>query len=80
MSCGTPVIALDDGGTHETVIDCITGVHFQNQTKEDICNAVKKFETMDFDYKNISELSKKYSEERFKKEFETFVLNKINQK
>ena len=33
MSCGTPVIALNQGGTAETITDTITGIHFENQTK-----------------------------------------------
>ena len=77
MSCGTPVIALDDGGTAETVIDGVTGVHFKNQTKEDIISAVERFETLSFDYKKISELTQIYSVERFKKEFLDFVNSKI---
>lgn len=79
MSCGTPVIALDDGGTAETVVDGLTGVHFKKQTKEDIIDAVRRFENMDFDYKNISLFTQNYSEERFKNEFELFVNNKFNQ-
>lgn len=77
MSCGTPVIALDDGGTAETVTDSVTGVHFKNQTKEDIILAVGRFETLDFDYKRISSLSQSYSVERFKKEFLDFVNTKV---
>lgn len=77
MSCGTPVIALDYGGTAETVIDGLTGVHFKNQTKEDIILAVERFETLNFDYKRISELTQSYSVERFKKEFLDFVNSKI---
>ncbi len=75
MSCGTPVIALDDGGTAETVIGGINGIHFQNQTKEDICDAVQRFETMNFDSQKISQSTKKFSTERFKKEFEKFINN-----
>lgn len=79
QACGTPVIALNDGGTAETVFDGVNGVHFQKQTCEDIIDAVKRFELMDFDYKKISLLSKKYSQERFKKEFKLFVDSKIKQ-
>jgi len=79
QACGTPVIALNDGGTAETVIDGVNGVHFQKQTCEDIIDAVKRFELMDFDYEKISLLSKKYSQERFKKEFKLFVDSKIKQ-
>ena len=78
MSCGTPVIALNEGGTAETVQNGITGVHFNEQTIENIINAVNKFETMNFDYSNISKLSQRYSEDRFKKEFKKFVDEKLN--
>lgn len=78
MSCGTPVIALNKGGTAETVQNGITGIHFKKQSIEDIINAVSEFETMNFDYKKISKLSQRYAEDRFKKEFEDFVNEKLN--
>lgn len=79
MSCGTPVIALNKGGTAETVEDSLTGIHFSNQTKEDIILAVRNFETKKFDCENISKLSKVYSEDIFKQEFESFVNSKLKQ-
>lgn len=75
MSCGTPVIALNDGGTAETVIDGVNGIHFQNQTKKDICAAVQRFETMKFDPQKVSQCAKEFSTNRFKSEFEEFVNN-----
>ncbi|MDD2450226.1 MAG: glycosyltransferase, partial [Sulfurimonas sp.] len=48
MSCGTPVIALGKGGTAETVIDGVNGVHFKKQTKEDIIDALCRFESQSF--------------------------------
>ena len=77
MSCGTPVIALNDGGTAETVVNGENGVHFQNQTGEDIKKAVEKFETMSFDTKSISLNTQKYSINRFKNEIEDFILSKM---
>lgn len=79
MSCGTPVIALNKGGTAETVTDGITGVHFENQTTMDIIDAVNRFETISFNHKEISISVQNYSTDRFKKEFKDFVDNKINQ-
>lgn len=73
MSCGTPVIALNDGATAETIIDNITGIHFIYQNKDEIVKAVLKFENMSFNYKNISNEVKKYSECRFKKELTEFI-------
>jgi len=74
LACGTPVIALDDGGTHETVVDGVNGVHFKKQTKEDIINAVNRFEPMKFNYEDISKQTQKFSEKRFKEEIEEFII------
>jgi glycosyltransferase involved in cell wall biosynthesis len=66
MSCGTPVIALNQGGTKETVKDMITGIHFHNQDMDSIINAVEKFENINFDYKFISDEAKKYTNFKIK--------------
>ena len=79
MSCGTPVIALNDGGTAETIRDKKTGVHFEHQTTKDIIDAVNSFVSLNFDYEAISNEAKKYSQERFKEEFEEFVNSKLKQ-
>lgn len=78
LACGTPVIALNQGGTAETVVDGVNGVHFEKQNVEAICKAVEKFEKIDFDAVQISENAKKYGVERFKKEFLEFVRLKTN--
>ncbi len=79
MSCGTPVIALNYGGTAETVKSGFSGIHFQEQTIEDIIKAVKKFDSISFDYENISLSVQNYCEDRFKKEIKEFIESKINQ-
>jgi glycosyltransferase involved in cell wall biosynthesis len=73
MACGTPVIALNKGGTAETVIDGINGIHFQNQTKEDIIEAMKKFETVRFRAKDISQYARHFSTKRFQEEIRVFI-------
>ncbi len=77
MSCGTPVIALNKGGTAETVKDAVTGLHFNNQTTSDIINVIKKFENMNFDYKIISDFVQDYNDTRFKLEIKTFIDTKL---
>ncbi len=77
MSCGTPIIALNKGGTAETVKDKITGLHFNNQSTADIIDAIKKFENMNFDYKAISKSVQFYNDSRFKLEIKTFINTKI---
>ncbi len=78
MSCGTPVIALNDGGTAETVTNKKTGIHFNKQTKEDIIKAIDEFENSSFDLEYISNSVQSYCDKRFKKEIIEFVNEKIN--
>jgi glycosyltransferase involved in cell wall biosynthesis len=47
QACGTPVIAYGAGGALETVIDGKTGLFFEEQSAEAICNAIKRFESKD---------------------------------
>lgn len=75
MACGTPVIALDEGGTSETIVNKVNGLHFKRQRKEDICAAIIEFEMLKFDPKNVRNTTFKYT--NFKLEFENFVNDKI---
>jgi glycosyltransferase involved in cell wall biosynthesis len=77
MACGTPVIALDEGGTKETIIDKVNGIHFKSQDIQSIINAVDRHENLKFDSCKISEDVQKFSKNRFKKEFESFVSSKL---
>lgn len=76
MSCGTPVIALEKGATVETVCEHC-GVHFKEQEKAEIVKAVEKFETLEFDYEQISKYSEQYGVDRFKNELQEFIDSKI---
>lgn len=78
QACGTPVIALGVGGTKETIKNKVSGIHFNKQTKEDIIKSVKEFETMDFNYRQISQDVDSFSTKRFKQELREFINSKIN--
>ena len=71
MACGTPVIALNEGGTKETVTDKVTGIHFDVQTKESIVLAVEKFENIAFNPKQIRREAMKYT--HFEEKLEAFI-------
>jgi glycosyltransferase involved in cell wall biosynthesis len=75
MACGTPVIALNEGGTAETVIDGVNGVHFNQQNVYDICTAIKKFETLNFHPKEIRKSVLQYTsfKEKFKDAIESYI-------
>jgi hypothetical protein len=65
------VIALNDGGTKETVIHKVTGIHFEEQTQESILDAITEFEKIDFNYENIRKEATKYT--HFEKELLSFI-------
>ena len=77
MVCGTPVIALNDGGTAETVVDGFSGVHFQRQSVEDIVDAVNRFEGLTFNLSTIAKEAHKYASKRFTEEMKSFVVSKL---
>ena len=78
MACGTPVIALNKGGTAETVIDSKTGVLFDSQAAKSIKNAVLKFESKNniLNPQEISDHTKQFSREIFENNIKEYVRDK----
>lgn len=78
QACGTPVICLGKGGTKETVLDGITGIHFYDQNVEDLLQAVRRFEEEQEHLlpKNIRNHALKFGRERFENEIRGFVAEK----
>jgi glycosyltransferase involved in cell wall biosynthesis len=75
QACGTPVIAFGGGGAMETVVDGETGVFFEDQTPESLCETVERFEQMrqTFNPERIRANALRFSAERFREEFGTAV-------
>lgn len=73
MAAGTPVIALNQGGVKETVVEGKTGTFFEERTSEALMGAVRRFEKMKINPKDCITQAKKFSKERFKKEMLEFV-------
>ena len=78
MACGTPVIALNRGGTAESVINGKTGVHFSEQTPEAIVNAIKEFEKI-IDYFD-AQFIRKHAEIFSRKNFEYNIMQFVKEK
>lgn len=78
MACGTPVIALNKGGTAETVQDGFNGIHFNEQSAAAIIDAVKRFEKSS-DKFNPADIAA-YAEKFNRKEFETSIKKYIEDK
>lgn len=81
QAAGRPVIAYGRGGVLDTVVDHKTGILFEEQTKNCLLDAVKRFEKEGVEYskEKIKEYSNAFSVERFKTEIEEFVYNKTKE-
>ena len=73
MACGRPVIALNRGGSLDTMIDGKTGALFEAQTLKGLSEAVQKFEKMTFDPKFIRKHAEAFDVEHFKKKIKDYV-------
>jgi glycosyltransferase involved in cell wall biosynthesis len=78
MSSGRPVIAFNAGGVKETVIDDVTGIFFNTQDADGVIKAINKYFAMEnsFNSKIIRQHALKFSEQRFKSEFLSFIEQK----
>ena len=65
MAAGKPVIAYNEGGVRETVVDGVTGILFPKQCWEDIGNAVIRFDPNQFQPATIRTHAERFSKERF---------------
>lgn len=83
---GRPVIAFGTGGVLETMIpyagnaSTSTAIFFAEQTKEKLIEAIKVFETLEFDSKFIREHAEKFDEKVFMCELKKFIIEKYEEK
>lgn len=74
QACGTPVIALNNGGYKETVIDGVTGYLFDLQTKESIMDVIGRFERRPLtNHSEIRANAERFSSDRFRAEMRAFI-------
>jgi len=76
QACGTPVIAFGKGGVRESVVDGRTGLFFNEQLPQSIMAAIDRFEndTVLASAAEIRENSLRFGIDIFKREFESFTL------
>jgi glycosyltransferase involved in cell wall biosynthesis len=77
QATGCPVIAYKKGGALDTVVDGKTGVFFNKQTVESLSKAISRFGTLKFGKKQIVQNTKRFSKEKFQKNFLDFVKRKV---
>ena len=77
LAAGCPVIALNEGGSKDYIIEGKNGILFEKQTAKSLAEAILKFEKMKFSREKIAKSVSEFSEERFNKELKKFIDEKI---
>ena len=72
-ACGTPVLAFGRGGVMETIVPGKTGLFFNEQTPQSLIDALKEFETIQWDPAVIRAQAEKFSERRFRHELRSLI-------
>lgn len=76
MAAGCPVIAYAGGGALETVIDKKTGLFFKEQNAASLKGAVEKFQTLQFNSKEIREHALTFDRKVFQEKMLQFIEEK----
>lgn len=79
MASGRPVIAYPVGGVTETVIPGKTGVFFESQTWESLCDVVLHFDHTAWDAHEIRTHAERYDEKKFKDTIQTYIEKKYSE-
>ncbi len=66
QACGTPVVALGEGGALEIVLPRKTGLFFHKLDVDDLVLALKYFNQINFDRNKIAESAQRFSTRNFK--------------
>ncbi len=75
-AAGRPTIAYRAGGAVETIIEGRTGLFFNEQTTEDLMEAIENFEKQDWPTSVLRRHAENYSVEVFQERFNNF-LNRV---
>ena len=70
---GKPIIAFKKGGAGETIVHKKTGYLFNNQTIDDLVEAIKEFENITINYRDCINNAERFSKKSFKRNFAQFV-------
>ncbi|MBI4670407.1 MAG: glycosyltransferase [Chloroflexi bacterium] len=76
QAMGCPVIAYGAGGVLDIVRDGETGVLFEAQTVDAVCNAVARFEQMTFDPAHLRANALAFSQDHFRTRMLEFIQDK----
>ena len=73
MASGRPVIAFNQGGSLDTMVEGKTGIFFGEQTVESLGAAIRKFEPMTFDPQAIRKHAEQFDIEHFKEKILKYI-------
>jgi glycosyltransferase involved in cell wall biosynthesis len=73
QACGTPVVALGQGGACETVADGVTGVLVRDNSVDAFADGLARLRTTNFDPIVIRDRAARFSRERFLADFQIAV-------
>ncbi len=77
LSGGCPVIAYAQGGAIDYIQTGKNGILFEDQTVESLVEAIKKFDKMKFDSKEIAKSAEEFDVKTFKKKLQKFIDEKV---
>jgi glycosyltransferase involved in cell wall biosynthesis len=77
QAAGLPVIAFGRGGARETVRPGETGVFFNEQTVESLCEGIEAFEAARWEAENCRRNAAGFSRERFLDKMSSFCFRSL---
>jgi glycosyltransferase involved in cell wall biosynthesis len=78
MGHGVPVIACEQSGMREIILNFRTGLLFPQPTVESLCDAILQFEKLRFSATACIERAKEFAEATFISKFEWFVAKAMD--
>jgi len=79
LSCGKPLIAFRGGDIPEHMEENKMGVFFDEQTPEQVIDAVQRFEKLSFDSEYIRSKVLKFDRKIFKEKMKAFIENAVTE-
>ena len=80
MSAGTPVIAFNQGGSLDYVVDGKTGLFFDKQNITSLSAILEAASTKNFDYQTIADHAQKFSVLTFKQNMQKYIKAHLSER
>lgn len=75
QALGKPVIAFKAGGALETVIDGKTGILFEYQSAESLCEAINRLDSIKIKAEDCRQNAERFSKENFTGQFKQYIAS-----